>query len=373
MDDVKIEKGTKLAKPADPERVGYVFLGWFEDEAEVAFDFTANIDDDVALEAKWLEIVEYTITYELNGGQFMLEFDDSDDMKVAFLTDYYNWLVLKEHIDGTAISVTDFIHGDGKESGYDGLYNDAGYFSHMYTVNDKSIDPASTKFVNQPEFNPKWIPFLDLIDEYASTGNPTQSFWGSIAYGGQVRIKPFMQNKNLWPGEGEPKASQIAEITNRVPSQYFVPRKYQNISDDIALGAIVVKEDVDFIGWYDNAEFEGDEVTKIAKEKAENITLYAKWGALPEYTVSFDLGYEGAVNPADQEIEKGSLVEEPAKPVREGYTFEGWYVGEALYDFADPVVEGFALVAKWEKLPVQVIYDLGEYGYISDETKLTFI
>ena len=70
----------------------------------------------------------------------------------------------------------------------------------------------------------------------------------------------------------------------------------------------------------------------------------------PRFTVTFD-GENGAI------YKYGEKVKEPADPVREDteeytYTFEGWYNGDAAWDFdKDVVVEDINLVAKWTENP----------------------
>ena len=46
------------------------------------------------------------------------------------------------------------------------------------------------KFINQTEYN-KWVPLLDLIDEYTNVGYPPQTF-GVVHMLGK-KIKPFIQ------------------------------------------------------------------------------------------------------------------------------------------------------------------------------------
>ena len=46
-----IIKGATVAKPEDPTREGYKFLGWYN--GEEAYDFTSAVNDDLTLTAKW--------------------------------------------------------------------------------------------------------------------------------------------------------------------------------------------------------------------------------------------------------------------------------------------------------------------------------
>ena len=60
------EYDTAVSAPPAPTRNGYGFNGWLTDEGE-AFVFDRIPAYDVALTADW-ELIEYTITYNLNGG-----------------------------------------------------------------------------------------------------------------------------------------------------------------------------------------------------------------------------------------------------------------------------------------------------------------
>ena len=67
--DTKIVKyGDCAAKPADPTREGYKFLGWFKNGEDTAFDFTAPITQKTELTARW-EKKTYTVTFDPNSGE----------------------------------------------------------------------------------------------------------------------------------------------------------------------------------------------------------------------------------------------------------------------------------------------------------------
>ena len=64
------------------------------------------------------------------------------------------------------------------------------------------------------------------------------------------------------------------------------------------------------------------------------------------YTVSFNT--DGAGDIAAVTVEEGNAVAEPTAPAKSGYTFLGWYNGDAEYDFTAVVAADLTLTAKWE-------------------------
>ncbi|MDE7182554.1 MAG: InlB B-repeat-containing protein [Clostridia bacterium] len=55
-DSLSVDFGATISKPADPEEDAWDFLGWYKDAAfTTAFDFTAPINDDTVIYAKWEE------------------------------------------------------------------------------------------------------------------------------------------------------------------------------------------------------------------------------------------------------------------------------------------------------------------------------
>ena len=69
------------------------------------------------------------------------------------------------------------------------------------------------------------------------------------------------------------------------------------------------------------------------------------------YTVKFDTNGGGTVK--SQTVKRNGYVEVPQTPVKEGYTFGGWYSDAKLtklYDFESKVKGSFILYAKWEEV-----------------------
>lgn len=86
--------------------------------------------------------------------------------------------------------------------------------------------------------------------------------------------------------------------------------------------------------------------TRITKD----VTLYAVW-IHESYKVTF-MPEGGTINSARiifQAIEYNDTVDNPGTPVRDGYTFLGWYCGEDKFDFNTKITSDLILTAKWKE------------------------
>ena len=80
----------------------------------------------------------------------------------------------------------------------------------------------------------------------------------------------------------------------------------------------------------------------------KDIELVAQWES-SEYTVSF-MALGGEPEPQEQRVEHGEKATRPQDdPRKAGFTFQGWTLGGAVYNFDDAVTKDIALKAKWEK------------------------
>lgn len=85
----------------------------------------------------------------------------------------------------------------------------------------------------------------------------------------------------------------------------------------------------------------------FAQPVTGDITLTAQWEKLSEYTVTFDT-QDGTSVPAQTVTENGTVTR-PADPTRDGYTFKGWQLDGADYDFTTPITGDITLTAVWEE------------------------
>ena len=114
--------------------------------------------------------------------------------------------------------------------------------------------------------------------------------------------------------------------------------------------SVPVRENAVFLGWY-----LGDAKWDFSTPVTENTTLTAKWQS--EYViVTFDTGDAATTEYAT--IRFNTSVEKPASdPIRDTYTFGGWYNGSLLFDFSTKITSDITLTAKWNEICVTVSFD----------------
>ena len=105
-----------------------------------------------------------------------------------------------------------------------------------------------------------------------------------------------------------------------------------------------------FTGWFVDAACTS--LYSFGTPVTADITLYAGWSNSPVYTVTFE---SNGGTPVDSvRVVSGNTVPRPADPVREGYTFTGWFADpdcKDAYDFATPVTGNVTLYAGWSETP----------------------
>ncbi len=75
-----VEYGTPVAKPTDPTRDGYIFLGWTYVDAngnEHPWNFSSAVKGDMTLTAQWRSDEAFAVRYDANGGSGTVATDTS--------------------------------------------------------------------------------------------------------------------------------------------------------------------------------------------------------------------------------------------------------------------------------------------------------
>ena len=103
------------------------------------------------------------------------------------------------------------------------------------------------------------------------------------------------------------------------------------------------RDGYDLAGWYN-----GNSKYSFGTAVTADITLTAHWTEKQpdNFTVTFDSAGGSAVTA--QEVEKDAKATKPTDPTKENATFDGWYNGNAAYDFNTPVTGNVTLTAHWK-------------------------
>ena len=116
---------------------------------------------------------------------------------------------------------------------------------------------------------------------------------------------------------------------------------------------VPTKTGYEFKGWLtaDNAAFTVD--TKVL----DHMTVKANW-KINQFTVNFDKNGGTLADGASPSVtvNYNTTVAQPSVS-RVGFTFDGWYLGDSLYNFSTPVTGNLNLVAHWKAIPVTVTFN----------------
>lgn len=104
------------------------------------------------------------------------------------------------------------------------------------------------------------------------------------------------------------------------------------------------KDGFDFREWsYRGRKFNFNDSTV-----SEDMILVAKWDAAEDTeTVTIRFDANGGSEVEDIVIKAGTATMAPVDPVRDGYAFDGWYLGNEKFDFSEAINEDVTLVAHW--------------------------
>lgn len=349
--EVPVMNERVAAEPTAPTRVGYTFDGWYTTNTFTKlYDFASRVDFPITLYAKWT-LIKYDITYNLDGGEFGSSFENKAEMLVEFMDDLYTFVAPTE-------SKSDFIHGVDKTSGYDGLWHSK--YKELIYNGTRPEAPNSDLFISHPDYMEKWLPFFDHIQAFVKIVNAGQNFFGDT-FVGFIRIRQYIINV-------KPAAFVTDATMASYPAAYQVANTYTYDKELVLVNP--VKEGYLFLGWYNNAEFTGDVVTKINANSTGAVTLYAKW--TESVTVTFANVDDSPI--IIRQIEKGAVVVQPADPTRFGYTFVAWYADKALtteFVFDLAANADVTIFAKWDENVVNINYELngGEWSWtVADVT-----
>ena len=339
-------------QPEDPVNGDKVFTGWFTDvDCTVTFDWNTTIASPVTIYAGWQDPVNHTVSFDVDGGSVAL-----DDVTV---------------VDGGLYALP----------GYDGVRD--GYTFSGWMVDGVRYDVGQSVTVTS-DTTAKAVWTVRQYTVSFDSDVPSQTVdHGSTATQPEDPVREGYTFVD-WTLDGEhydfytPVIQDISLVAQWQPITYTVLFDSDGgssvVSQTVSYGgkATVPSEPTrsgyTFVQWtLDGTAYDFDTVL------TQSITLVASWRADTPvdpgdtyHAVSFDS--DGGSSVSFQSIVDGATVTKPADPVREGYTFTGWFIGDSKYDFSSPVRSSFTLTAHWDAITYAVTFDSDGGSSVDSQT-----
>ncbi len=258
--DRLVETYQPTSKPANPTKVNMLFVGWYEDASLTkAFDFNTPIVGNITLYALW-EIdpsLAKTVEFELNGGRFPLT-----------STNFFIKYGVKP-----LLTFTGFIFdGNPWNNDTNGIY--------LHVQNNK----ATGNYWPKAGLKRNTLGQYEVVDFVASGAIKSANYDYVIsAWDQSGDIYQFVMSLQI----GQIITITGADLTNdtvegttferAIVNVYNASSVFGEINKNLLLSVpslpLPVKDGFTFAGWYDNAEFTGDALTRLSA----SAKLYAKW------------------------------------------------------------------------------------------------
>ena len=422
VDSVRGDFGTPVAAPVSPVQKGYDFVGWFTDRTyEEEFVFDNMPAESITLYAKW-SAVEYDLIYHTfdglmpDGAQYKYTIEDEFTLPIPS-KDYYTFAGWFDNADlqGTPIVSINEGNTGNKElwakwdaTAYSIKYNlDGGINGNnppSYNTEDETIVLATPRktgysFVGWYD-NSKFEG--EAVSEIASGSSGNKEFWakweinqyvisfetngGSVIedaeydFGAQV-VCPTAPVRAGYIFEGWYSSEDLSQTYTfgKMPAEdikiyakwsieiYDIIYDADNadlpveavftytVEDEVPL-PLIEKEGYTFEGWFDNEQFEGNSIEQIAAGTTGDLYLFAKF-VINQYTITFDTDGGSEIAAVTQDF--GTAIDAPEQPVKNGYTFGGWFIDETLSEelvFDTMPAQSITVYAKWVPIEYSIAY-----------------
>ena len=299
-----IKRWDKLNEPSNPKKEGHIFDGWYLDGER--FDFSKSIKKDIELEAKWYK-KEYTITLKTNKNEETkaIKFGDTIEEPASPKKKGYTFVGW---------------YSNGKKYDFDSLVKEEIVLEAKFQANtntkykvehylmDLNSEYTILKDVDYLEGKTDSIIFPET-KEYVGFKSPEKKELKINADGSSVLKYYYERNKY----ELKLKLSEGIDELHGSDIYYY--------DENVEISTTLL-DGYSFDNWGNN-----DNKLKTTINIKDNIILSPKT-IRNTYTVSFDTNKGSKIENVEV-IYKDKIVK-PTPPVRDGYTFTGWYIDKEL-------------------------------------------
>ena len=320
-----VEHGSTLGDLNDlgkPDRLGYEFVGWNEDENAKTGKLTEAIKQEtITKNTTYYAIFRektYTIKFDLNGGNGTAsnqskKYTETITLPTDIKKDNYTFVgfTYNNNLYKDSVKVADLVtNNEIKEITLTAAYEEEVYQVTFDSQGGSAVTSLNVKFnhkVNEPQ-DPTRTGY-NFIDWYTDH-DLTKVYDFTKAVTGDVTLYAKWEAKNVTVKFDLNYENQEATATTQIYHSYY------------NLGTAPTREGYVFLGWF-TANTAGEEVLANTYVTNENVhTLYAHWEK-DTYKVIFDSN--GGTEVEQNELAYGEVIPAPTEPKRTGYDFLGWF------------------------------------------------
>ena len=372
--------GEVINTPQALEKTGYVFNGWYTDpENGEKVDAQTTIIEDTTLYARY-SAIRYNISYNLAGGtasnptSYTVEDtitlnnpekqgftfsgwtgSNGDDLQTRVTieqgtigdktyTAHFSpnpdtkYMVIHElmNMDGQTYTVekVEVLHGASDSQVKPQTYTYEGFTAPEEQL--ITIGPDGNTTLEYRYTRNKYMLTLENPDDI-ETLTPT----GEYYYGTEITLKA--KNKTGYTFSKWSTDETTTQISLTIVAPITIKAIYninsytvsfdtnggsvvqnitRNYNEEIGTLPTTTKPNFVFEGWYTDSSYTTriNSTTKVI----DNVTYYAKWRELNNYTITFDAN-GGTVDTTSKVIQEGNAVGTLPTPTRTEYVFEGWF------------------------------------------------
>ena len=371
-----VPSGETVTAPANPKLNGLTFGGWYTDEACTdgkEYGFEAPVMEDLTLYAKSLYNIRIT---DKNGKVYHVTDKNADDVlgdgTVSYTPGYadvgktlteddWNRALQGETVEGFQLPKLTLNDADLKSIRMDGAYGDDDNARFLSMILQIELVGDNTIACSNYGVDAIYAGILIITGSGSLNASATGQKAAAIAvmsyggayyqYGGDVTLYGTDSGICCEEARFEFGSGKLTASSSKNALYYDLNSDHFKITSDTTTFYFGSSEKTKF---EINAPFSQENIYKQLLTAINEGKLHAdEYGVrilyaqlISNHTVTFDTDGGSAVKA--QNVSYGETVAKPAKdPVRSGYTFEGWYLGENAYDFKTPVTKDLTVTAHW--------------------------
>ncbi|MBR5434467.1 MAG: InlB B-repeat-containing protein, partial [Bacteroidales bacterium] len=365
--------GVGAILPTDVTKDGYTFNGWKDaDDNDVLEISTADFGNKTFF-AQW-SIVDYTITYNSNGGVINGDYVTGynvEDGEITLPTDVarigYNFAGWYDNSN---------FEGDAVEAITDDAIGDKEFWANWERITYSVVLNANEGTIKSGNIANYSLGITTILPtEVVKTGYTFEGWYDNAGFDGErvTTIAADETGDKTFFAQWAIIDYTITYNANGGTSE-TTPQATYNYGNEVELPTLT-REGYTFAGWFDNSNYEGAKVSKIENTETGDKEFWAKW-SVNFYKVTFATN-DGTINSgniAGYVYGNGAIL--PQDVTKTGSNFDGWYDnaefdGEPIVSVSETETGDKTFYAKWTANQYSITFNVNG-GKINDEYATTY-